>query len=428
MRGKNIIIILLAVIFTLGISGAGEAKKRCDLIVKSLSAPSSTETGLKIRIVSSVKNKGTSEAKKSYTLFYLSKNSTFGSSDIYLGRVKVSSLKEGETSKKYKKYVNIPDEVTEGRYYIIARADGYKKVKENSEKNNYKKDKITINAAEFVMTRDGFDYDVDGNFEETLDFTYTSKGKRTKAEADWDANGIINVTIYFDENGNVIKEIADYNEDGIIDWTEARSLTYDARGNKIKEEFDYDDDGSIDWVETFTNYYDVGGNIISEECDWGDDGSIDDFFSHTYYHDDKGMLIKEDHDDNPDWIPFSNEEVFSGPRTYHFNEKGMRIKVELDWDDDGIINRIHYYDVRGNTTKVEVDWGDDGSIDQVDTYTNTYDARGNKTKVEFDWGSDGIDEVRTFNYDIYGNMVREESDYDMDGNADFRRTCTWKRL
>jgi hypothetical protein len=149
MKTKGVLILILAVILSLAGSGVSEAikkKDRCDLIVKSLSAPSSANSGSRIRIFSRVKNKGKSTAKKSYIKFYLSKNSKLDSSDEYLGRVKVESLKKKKTSKKHKKYVHIPELVPAGRYYIIAKADGYNKVKEKSEKNNYRKRRITINS------------------------------------------------------------------------------------------------------------------------------------------------------------------------------------------------------------------------------------------------------------------------------------------
>ncbi len=147
MKTKAILIVILTVILSLAGSDslyAIKKKDRCDFIVRTLSAPSSTEAGSKIKITSRIKNKGKSKAKKSYTKFYLSKNKTIGKSDYYLGKVKFSALKKNKTSKKKSKYVRIPSWVPSGKYYLIAKADGYKKVKERSEKNNYKKRIIKI--------------------------------------------------------------------------------------------------------------------------------------------------------------------------------------------------------------------------------------------------------------------------------------------
>ncbi len=174
MKTKTILTIVLAVIFCLAGFEGLEAKKkkdRCDLIVKSLSAPSSADAGSKIRIISRVKNKGKSKAKKSYTKVYLSKNKTIGKSDYYLGKVKVSALKKKKTSKKYKTYVTIPSSIPGGRYYLIAKADGYKKIKEKSETNNHRKRRINIGNP--TVTIDVASY---ANFNSRWDYQWTENG------------------------------------------------------------------------------------------------------------------------------------------------------------------------------------------------------------------------------------------------------------
>ncbi len=146
---------MLAIILCLAGSDGLYAKKkkdRCDLIVRSLSAPSSADSSSKIRIISRVKNKGKIKAKGSYTRFYLSKNKTVGKSDYYLGKAKVPSLKKKKSSKKKKSYLKISSDIPAGTYYLIAMADGTKKNKEKSEKNNYRKRRITINKGETSET------------------------------------------------------------------------------------------------------------------------------------------------------------------------------------------------------------------------------------------------------------------------------------
>ncbi len=148
MKTKGLLILTLALILSLAGSVGLDAKKkkdRCDLIVRSLSAPSSADAGTKIRVISRVKNKGKIKAKGSYTRFYLSRNKTVGKSDYYLGKAKVPSLKKKKSSKKKKSYLKISESVPAGRYYLIAMADGTKKNKERSEKNNYRKRRIVIN-------------------------------------------------------------------------------------------------------------------------------------------------------------------------------------------------------------------------------------------------------------------------------------------
>ncbi len=149
MKRETIFILILALSLTLAISEGVDAKNkkgRCDLIVRSLSAPSSADAGKSIKIASRVKNKGQKKAKKSYTKYYLSKNRKIDSDDYYLGKVKVSPLKNRKTSKKIKRNVTIPSSVPAGKYYLIAMADGTKRENEESEKNNYRRKKITIGS------------------------------------------------------------------------------------------------------------------------------------------------------------------------------------------------------------------------------------------------------------------------------------------
>ncbi len=59
MKTKGLLILTLALILSLAGSVGLDAKKKkdkCDLIVRSLSAPSSADAGSKIRVISRVKN------------------------------------------------------------------------------------------------------------------------------------------------------------------------------------------------------------------------------------------------------------------------------------------------------------------------------------------------------------------------------------
>ncbi len=182
MKTKTIFTTILAIILCLAGSEGLEAKKkkdRCDLIVRSLSAPSRADSGSKIRILSRVKNKGRSKAKKSYTKFYLSENGKLDSSDLYLGKVKVPALKKKKTSKKYKKYVTIPEWVPSGKYFLIAKADGTKKNKEKSEKNNYKRRSIRISQTNPYLGEKTAEGTYTYNSEDgTLNFNITSSDFR----------------------------------------------------------------------------------------------------------------------------------------------------------------------------------------------------------------------------------------------------------
>ena len=124
MKMKRLFTVIIALLLGIAVSSEADAKKRCDLVVKKLSAPSVSSPGASIKITTQVKNKGKKKAKKTYTTFYLSEDRTLDPWDEYLGRVKVKSVKKGEKSRKRKKRVTIPWWAGFGRHYLIAMADG----------------------------------------------------------------------------------------------------------------------------------------------------------------------------------------------------------------------------------------------------------------------------------------------------------------
>jgi PKD repeat protein len=81
-----------------------------------------------------VNNIGNGYASTSYTFFYLSKDRAFDSSDSYLGRVDTSSISPGKSRTVY--YSATLPSGSSGGYYVIARADGTKRVTESNEGNN----------------------------------------------------------------------------------------------------------------------------------------------------------------------------------------------------------------------------------------------------------------------------------------------------
>ena len=114
-----------------------------DLIVYSLSAPSSAARGLTISVTDTTKNSGGGTAGTSTTKLYLSTNTTYDAGDTYLGERAVLSLSAGATSSGSTS-VTIPSGITTGTYYIIARADADGVVPEINENNNNKSKSITI--------------------------------------------------------------------------------------------------------------------------------------------------------------------------------------------------------------------------------------------------------------------------------------------
>nr|VFJ60237.1 MAG: CARDB protein [Candidatus Kentron sp. FM]VFJ62376.1 MAG: CARDB protein [Candidatus Kentron sp. FM]VFK13915.1 MAG: CARDB protein [Candidatus Kentron sp. FM] len=109
--------------------------KRPDLKVTRLSTDKTTYTaGETIRITSTTKNSGNRSTGYSYTKFYLSRDTTLDSSDIYLDYDYVSRRSAGSSA---------TDTISErlssslsGRYYLIAKADATGRVSESNEGNN----------------------------------------------------------------------------------------------------------------------------------------------------------------------------------------------------------------------------------------------------------------------------------------------------
>ncbi len=114
-----------------------------DLIVSTLTAPTSAARGTTISIGDTTKNKGCSAADASTTKFYLSTNTTIGTGDIDLGARTIPSLGTNAISSGTTN-VTIPSGIALGKYYIIANSDDGKVVAEGNETNNKKTKAITI--------------------------------------------------------------------------------------------------------------------------------------------------------------------------------------------------------------------------------------------------------------------------------------------
>ncbi|GAB4315625.1 MAG: hypothetical protein Kow0019_15860 [Methanobacteriaceae archaeon] len=107
-----------------------------DLVMQSVTAPTTARRGGTIRVTSRVRNSGTiSTGKGFYVAFYL--RSTKTSWRYYIGRRWVGNLGVGFSSSKTN-YFQIPRNIPSGRYYVEAVADYTKLVKESSRANNVK--------------------------------------------------------------------------------------------------------------------------------------------------------------------------------------------------------------------------------------------------------------------------------------------------
>jgi len=107
-----------------------------DLVITSLTGPSSAAAGGTIVVTDTVKNQGGGAAAASTTRFYLSTDAAFDAGDVPLaGARSVPGLAPGATSVGSTSLL-IPSTSLTGSYYLIAKADGDNTAPETQESNN----------------------------------------------------------------------------------------------------------------------------------------------------------------------------------------------------------------------------------------------------------------------------------------------------
>jgi subtilase family serine protease len=121
-----------------------------DLLVSSVSVPSTAAAGAVVNVADTTKNQGAGEAPPTVTAFYLSSNSTWDASDAYLGQRAVPALSGGGTDSA-STAVTIPGSTAAGSYYILARADTNDAVIEWAETNNVRSATVRV-GADLVVT------------------------------------------------------------------------------------------------------------------------------------------------------------------------------------------------------------------------------------------------------------------------------------
>jgi len=116
-----------------------------DLIVQNQNtSPTSIEAGSTTYASCTVRNQGSGSAGSSYLRYYLSSNTTYGTSDTELGYDPVGSLSGGGTSSE-SATLTIPPSTSAGTWYILFRADADNQVTESDEINNVAYRQITVN-------------------------------------------------------------------------------------------------------------------------------------------------------------------------------------------------------------------------------------------------------------------------------------------
>ena len=106
-----------------------------DLVVSSVTAPSTAGANVDILVTDTTKNQGTGSALPSNTGFYLSTNLSLDGTDVWLASRPVASLGPGVTN-QVSTTLHIPPSTGVGLFYVLAKADWEGAVTENLETNN----------------------------------------------------------------------------------------------------------------------------------------------------------------------------------------------------------------------------------------------------------------------------------------------------
>jgi len=116
-----------------------------DLIVNTVTAPTSAVAGTTISVTDATWNQGGDAAPASVTSYYLSSNGTLDTGDVLLGTRAVPSLGPGSSQSGSVSLV-IPASTAAGTYIIFAKSDGNDSIAESIETNNTRTRSITITA------------------------------------------------------------------------------------------------------------------------------------------------------------------------------------------------------------------------------------------------------------------------------------------
>ncbi|HET9271545.1 MAG TPA: S8 family serine peptidase [Vicinamibacterales bacterium] len=108
-----------------------------DLTISAAGAPGLSGADADLVVTDTTRNQGTGVAGASMTGFYLSSNSSFDASDVFIGNRSVPRLLPGETHAG-STTLRIPPSTVTGTYYVLVRSDWDAQVPENVETNNVK--------------------------------------------------------------------------------------------------------------------------------------------------------------------------------------------------------------------------------------------------------------------------------------------------
>ncbi|MBC7391573.1 MAG: T9SS type A sorting domain-containing protein [Opitutaceae bacterium] len=127
-----------------------------DLLTTYLNSDSAIFTGSSFKAYFKEANLGSGDAGANYLGFYLSKDTSYNSSDIYLGTYYINSLLSGSSFYDAVS-LNIPNYVSKGYYYLIAASDDGDHVAESIEYNNIASLKIYVQGSVVTNLEDGLE-------------------------------------------------------------------------------------------------------------------------------------------------------------------------------------------------------------------------------------------------------------------------------
>ena len=345
-----------------------------DLVIDSLSGPSTGQIGGMINVLATVRNQGLAAAGAFRLGFYYSTDSSITTSDLFGGlSCSFSSGLAAGASSTCGGSIGVPATLTPGAYYLGAIADDLGAVAELDEANNARSaDTGPMNLqllypANVGIYRNGrWQLDVNGNGTVGKDFNFGVAGA-TPVTGDWNGDGKDEVGFFKDGLWYL-----DYNGDGAWDGGAADKMYAFGMAGAEPKVGDWNGDGKDEIGICINGFWflDVNGNGI-----W--DGEPTD-----------KMII---------W-----GFVGSTPVTGDWNGDG-RTKVGL-WKDG-----LWYLDVDGNGT-----W-DGGTTDKMIVWGWT-----GTTPVHGDWNGDGKEEVGVY---LNGFWY-----LDMDGNGTWDGGTTDKMI
>jgi hypothetical protein len=107
--------------------------------------------GDKQKLKCEVSNIGEADAEESVLKVYLSKDEVYDPSDILIGKRKVSGIDAGESLTR-KMRVKIPENISDGEWHVIFKADADEALKEKDESNNCSMFKTEIARPDLIVS------------------------------------------------------------------------------------------------------------------------------------------------------------------------------------------------------------------------------------------------------------------------------------